>query len=179
MSKIYLHEYISGEYALGNNEGQKVFKEMQNYISSCPHQKIFGVSLKDIQATDASFPRESVVSLAKLYRGEKGFYLCDFYSEDIIDNWNYAAQAKGQSMIILSENGYNLIGPEITASAKSLLDFIMVEGVVTTAIVSTKLDVSIQNASAKLKKLFEQGLLLGSKETAESGGLEFVYKAIK
>ncbi|MBT3880918.1 MAG: DNA-binding protein [Candidatus Scalindua sp.] len=179
MSKIYLNEYINGDHAFGNKEGKKVFQKLQDYISSCPNQKIFGVSLKKVKATDASFPRESVVSLAKLYKGEKGFYLCDFSSPDIVDNWHYAAQAKQQSLIVMSGGGYDLIGPEITSSTKKLLDFIMSEGTVTTAMVSTKFDVSIQNASAKLKKLFEQGLLLGSKETAESGGLEFVYTAIK
>lgn len=166
-------------YALGNDEGQKVFSKIQDVVSRNPAQKIFGISLKDIKGTDASFPRESVVSLAKMYKGEKGFFLCDFATQDLIDNWDYAAQAKGQPMIVKRDKGYNVIGPALTDSSRQLLDFIMEEGQTTTATVAERFDVSPQNASAKLKKLFDTGLILGSKEAAETGGLEFVFVAIK
>jgi len=36
-------------------------------------------------------------------------------------------------------------------------------------------EISIQNASAKLKKLYNSGYLSRSEETAESGGIEFIY----
>ena len=36
-----------------------------------------------------------------------------------------------------------------------------------------------RNASAKLKKLLSLGLVLGTKQAAESGGVEFVYTAIQ
>ena len=49
---------------------------------------------------------------------------------------------------------------------------------VTTSRIAIELDVSAQNASAKLKKLLSMGLILGSKQTAESGGMEFIYTAI-
>ena len=55
----------------------------------------------------------------------------------------------------------------------------MKEGEVSTAKVVQMFGVSAHNASAKLKKLFATGLILGRKTVAESGGLEFVYRAIK
>lgn len=176
---IQLLKYLKDEHPFGNEEGREVFRRIHDVLASHPQCKIFGISLNGILATDASFPRESIVSLAKMYKGEKGFYLSDFSSDDMIDNWHYAANAKGQPLIIKLKKGYRVIGPELTESATELLDFIMLKNIVTTSVVAAHFDISVQNASAKLKKLYETGLILGSKETAETGGLEYVYTAIK
>jgi hypothetical protein len=176
---VQLRDYLDRPFAHGNDTGRAVLTQLQRLIAAHPEEKVFGISLKGIEVTDASFPRESIISLAKMYKGEKGFYLCDFATQDLIDNWRYAAQAKTQAMIIKLNKGYELIGPPVTDTAKNLLDIVMKEGSVTTSVIADKLDVSPQNASAKMKKLLELGLVLGSKEAAESGGLEFVFTAIK
>jgi hypothetical protein len=176
---IYLSDLIGGSTAFGNEEGRNIFQKLMKELDSYPDQRIFGISLKGITRTDASFPRESVISLAKVKRGEKGFYLLDISSRDLMDNWDYAANAKDQPMIVQVNDRYEIIGPALYAGAKELLDFIMKKGVVTTSLVADKFQVSAQNASGKLKKLHMLGLILGTKEVAESGGMEFVYRAIK
>ena len=123
-------------------------------------------------------PRESIISLAKARRGEIGFYLQDFEGKDLIDNWDYAAKAKEQPMIVFKEKGFELIGPPLPAGSMELLTFIMKKDTVTTSLVAEKFQISSQNASGKLKKLHALGLLLATKEVAETGGIEFVYKAI-
>lgn len=180
-TNIYLSELAGKkDFLSGNQLGKEVFRKLQHIIDSSPGVAIFGISLNGVQATDASFPRESVVSVIKLLSGEKGFFLKDFKSEDLVDNWDYAAKAKNQAVIIIKSSGkYDVIGLELSAATKQLLDFVMKEGVVTTSKVAKKFDVSAQNASAKMKKLHAMGLVLGSKETAETGGLEFVYRAIQ
>lgn len=168
------------DFLSGNELGKEVFRKLQSVIDSSPGVAIFGISLKGILATDASFPRESVISLIKMFSGEKGFYLRDFASEDLIDNWDYAAKAKNQTVILKrSGRNYDIIGPRLSAGIRDLFDYVMEEGVVTTSKVTKKFDVSAQNASAKMKRLHVMGLVLGSKEIAETGGLEFVYRAIK
>lgn len=176
---IQLRDYLEEPYAYGNEEGRQIFSQIQSLIAEHPEEKVFGISLKGVVVTDASFPRESIVSLVKLYKGEKGFYVCDIPSQDVLDNWNYAAQAKLQPVIIKNVKGYELIGPPVTDISKALLDIVMKEGTVTTSVIADKLNVSPQNASAKMKKLLDLGLVLASKEAAESGGLEFVFTAIK
>ena len=176
---IKLVDIVGDDSAFGNEEGREVFQELSKQLDSYPGRSIFGISLKGIRRTDASFPRESVISLAKAKRGEKGLYLLDFISKDLMDNWDYAAKAKEQPIIVLVEGGYEVLGPDLHAGAKELLDFIMKEGRVTTSKVADKFGVSAQNASGKLKKLYLQGLVMGAKEVAESGGMEFVYRAIK
>lgn len=177
--EIKLRSYLKSSHAFGNEQGREVLQKLQQYVDVHQSQKVFSISMDGVEATDASFPRESVVSLIKMLKGERGFYLYDFPSEDMVDNWNYAAQAKSQPVIIKLKKGYRVIGPELTSSAKELLDFVMLKSAVTTAEVAAKFDISVQNASAKLKKLYDQGLILGSKEAAETGGLEYVYTPIK
>lgn len=176
---INLVDFIDGDSAYGNQEGRDVYQKILTELDKYPGNNIFGISLMGIVRTDASFPRESVVSLVKSRRGEKGFYLQDFISTDLRDNWAYAANAKEQPIIIISDDGYEVLGDLLNSSSKDLLDFVMESKKVTTSMVASKLDVSAQNASSKLKKLHSLGLVLGSKQPADSGGMEFVYTSIQ
>ncbi|MGS2724868.1 hypothetical protein ACVBEJ_14100 [Porticoccus sp. GXU_MW_L64] len=173
-----LIEFTENDHPFGNQQGRAALLKLSDYIDD--HEAdIYEISLEGIVATDASFPRESVISLAKMHKGDKGFYLTGQLSKDLLDNWHYAAMAKEQPLILKQDGNYKIIGPAPKAGAKDLLDFVMEEGVVTTAKVVQKFGGSAQNASAKLKKLFAAGLIIGHKAVAESGGLEFIYKAIK
>ncbi len=175
---INLVDLAGSATPFGNIEGREVYLKLLSALDAHPSKNVVGISLKGITRTDASFPRESVISLAKAKRGEKGFYLQDFVSVDLMDNWKYAAVAKEQPLIVFTDDGYELLGNDISAGLKALLDFIMESKVVTTSKVAEEFDVTAQNASAKLKKLLSMGLVLGSKQAAESGGMEFVYTAI-
>ncbi len=176
---LKLYDLVGSSTAFGNTEGREVYQKLLSELDAHPSKKVVGISLDGITRTDASFPRESVVSLAKSRIGEKGFYLQDFASKDLMDNWDYAAKAKGFSLIVFTADSYELIGNDISAGSRELLDFIMKKRSVTTSKVAEALDVSAQNASAKLKKLLSWGLVLGTKQAAESGGMEFVYTAIQ
>lgn len=170
----------SGEdSAFGNTDGRLVFQKLAAEVDKYPESRIIGISLEGIKRTDASFPRESVISFAKVKCQEKGFYLFDFRNQDLMDNWDYAAKAKNFNIMILVDGGYTLIGPEINPSAKELLDYVFLVGEVTTSRVADRLKISPQNASGRLKKLYNHGLILGLKESATSGGMEYVFKAIK
>jgi len=176
---IKLIELTNSENAFGNDEGREVFQKLAKKLDEFPSSKIFGISLEGIKRTDASFPRESIISLAKSKRGEKGFFLLDISGEDLLDNWHYAAKAKEQPMIVFSNGDYQVIGPSLSAGASELLSFIMQEGRVTSSMIVNKFGGSPQNASGRLKKLHTQGLVMSTKEVAESGGIEFVYTAIR
>lgn len=173
-----LLDFTENDHPFGNKQGREVLAKLMDFVDE-HDSDIYEVSLEGIVATDASFPRESVISLAKMNKGQKGFYLTGKLSKDLLDNWHYAAIAKEQPLLFIEGSGYKVIGAEPKAGAKDLLDYIMKEGEVTTSKVVQKFGGSPQNASAKLKKLWATGLILGHKGVAESGGLEFVYRAIK
>lgn len=176
---IKLLEVVGDPVAIGNEEGREAYQALSRLVDAHIDQNVFEISLEGMDATDASFPRESVVSLAKSLRGEKAFFLSGFKNRDLIDNWSYGAEAKEQPLLILHEGKRLWIGPEVNSATLELLDYIYDRRVVTTSLVAEHLDISIQNASGKLKKLYNQGFILGKKEVASSGGYEFVYRAIK
>jgi len=176
---INLREFTSGDHPFGNVQGRQTYNKLAEFIDANPSQAVFGISLNEIVATDASFPRESIIAIAKQYRGEKGFFLEGIKSRDLIDNWNYAARAKEQPLVIWSEEGFELIGPEVSSSTKALLEYIFANLSVTTSRVASDLHITVQNASTQLKKLVNLGFIMRSEEIAESGGLEYIYNAIK
>jgi hypothetical protein len=176
---IKLIDIVDKNIAFGNTLGRQVFQKLLAKLDTHPANRIFGISFLGMEMMDASFARESIVSLAKAKRGEIGFFLTDFASKDLIDNWDYAAKAKDQFMIVLNKRGFEVIGPDLSTSLHDTLNFIMKKGVVTTSMVADELEIKVPNASVRLKKMLDQGLLLGEKEAAESGGLEYNFLAIK
>ena len=176
--KVLLKDVVECDHAFGNDEGRDAYIKISKIVDENPSCNFFAISLDGIRFTDASFPRESVISLAKALKGEKGFYLIDVPNKDLLDNWSYGAIAKDQPILIKTDDGFDVIGNKLSGTVHELLDFVISKNQVTTSVVAKHFDISAQNASGKLKKLYNLGLVLGYKEVAESGGLEFVYKAI-
>ena len=187
---IKLRDVVGKSIGFGNNIGRETYQKLQSVLDEHPESKIplplivlaikiFGISFDGMEMMDASFARESVISLAKAKRGEVGFYLRDFASKDLQDNWEYAARAKEQPLFVYEGKSWSVLGLDLGEETRKLFDFIIKNENVTTSIVAEKFKLSAPNASMKLKKLLGQGLLIGSKGTAESGGLEYVFSAIK
>lgn len=176
---VRLRDFTDSDRPFGNSQGKAVFRSLADFVESNPKAKVFGISLDGIDATDASFPRESVISLAKQLRGERGFFLTHLHNRDLIDNWSYAALAKDQPLVIWNGLDFELIGPEINQAAKTLVEYVLRAGIVTASQVAADLGLSVQNASTRLKNLVLQGYFLRVDEVAESGGIEFKYLAIK
>jgi len=175
---VKLRDLTSSERPYGNLEGKDVFRKLVVLAEENPGSKILGVSLSGIEATDASFARESVVSFAKHYRSERGVFLTDLHDRDLIDNWNYAARAKDQPLVIWSASGFEVIGPELNAPTRVLVDYVLEKKSVLASQAASDLGLSVQNASTRLKNLVNAGYFLRAEDVAETGGIEFKYKAI-
>lgn len=176
---VKLLDFTSSASPYGNIEGKSVYRKLLDFVEEHPRTLVFGISLDGIEATDASFPRESVVSLAKSLRGERGVFLVDVQDRDLIDNWTYAARAKDQPLVIWSGAEFEVIGPELNPSTRSLVEYVLEKRSVVTSQVAADLGISVQNASTRLKNLVQAGYLLRVEEVADSGGIEFKYCAIK
>lgn len=176
---VKLRDFTSSEHPFGNIEGKDVFRKLVDFVERHPHTEVFGISLEGIQASDASFPRESVVSLAKHFRSERGVFLTDLHDRDLIDNWNYAARAKEQPLIIWTDSSFEIIGPEINQATRTLVEYVLEKRSVLASQVAVDLNLSVQNASTRLKRLVSDGYLLRVEEVADSGGIEFKYQAIR
>lgn len=176
---VRLRDFTESERPFGNNQGKTVFRSLADFVESRPGTRVFGISLDGIEATDASFPRESFISLAKQLREERGVFLTDIHNRDLIDNWSYAALAKAQPLVIWNGPSFEVIGPPMSQATKTLVEYVLQKGVVTTSQVAIDLGITVQNASTRLKNLVHQGYFLRIDEAAESGGIEFRYLAIK
>lgn len=174
---ITLLDFTDDDHPYGNEQGKATFQRLLAHVEARPQQRVFGISLKGIRHTDASFPRESVVSLAKYFRGERWFFLRDIPNRDLLDNWAYAAQAKDQPLVVWVDGTPEIIGVSLPKAADTLAKYILKQGQVTAAKVAGDLDISVQNASTQLKKLVNQGVVMRSEATAETGGIEYIYQA--
>lgn len=166
-------------HPFGNQQGKATFAKLKDFIDEHPMISTLGISLAEIKVSDASFPRESVISIAQLYRGTKGIYLVDIQNRDILDNWNYAAKAKDQPIIVWNNNSYEILGPSLTSSSKELLDYVLTRDGISVSQAAADLGISVQNASTRLKKLVMEGYILRDEVVAESGGIEYKYYPIK
>lgn len=179
---IKLIDYTDGkDHPFGNVQGKKTYQELKAYVDRHPEQMVFEISMMGIVATDSSFPRESVISLARHLRGERWFTLSGFNPEDadLIANWHAGALVKEQNLVVLKEGGeVAFIGPPLNESTKELVLLVFKHGQIATATVAKTLGISVQNASTRLKKLVLDGLVMRYEEIAPSGGKEFIYKAL-
>lgn len=176
---LRLLDFTKTDHPFGNVQGKETYEKLKEHIDGLPSISIFGISLEGIAATDASFPRESVIAIAKSLRDSKCFYLLNVENSDLLDNWDYAAQAKEQPLIVWKGAEYRILGSNLTPSSKELLDYVLKNSPILASKVSSYLDISIQNASTRLKKLVNEGYILRTDVIAESGGIEYEYQAIK
>jgi hypothetical protein len=178
-SVVRLRDLTKNAHPFGNSEGKEVFRKLLDLVERSPGTEVFGISLEGIEATDASFPRESVISVAKQLRGERGFYLTDLFDRDLIDNWSYAARAKEQPLVIWNDRDFEIIGPEINKSTRDLVEYVLSKGSVLASQVAGDLGLSVPNASTRLKSLVSNGFIRRTEEVADTGGIEYRYSPIK
>jgi hypothetical protein len=178
---VDLREFTDGkDHPYGNGQGKRTFRALVDHLDARPSLRILGISLGGLVATDASFPRESVLSVARHFRCERGIFLIGVRDRDMVDNWRYAAIAKEQPLVIwYPKNEFEIIGPDMGSATSSLVTYVLRAGSVSASQVAQDLDMTVQNASTRLKKLYTQGYVLRTEATAESGGIEFLYEAIK
>lgn len=177
---INLHELTERSDVHGTNEGKVVYQKLSRIVTENISEETFNISLQNITASDASFFRESILSIAKQYLDEgKRFLLSGSISDDMRFNWNLAAEFKDQPIVLWTGDKFTFLGPKAGPGLSSVLDLVMKKGTITASDVATSLDISVPNASSKLKKLMTKGYISRFEQVAESGGLEFVYKSIK
>ena len=63
----------------------------------------------------------------------------------------------------------------LTKNDIEIINYIKDKRGVTAVDIAKRQDISMQNASTKLKRLFDQGYLIRREMSSSSGGIEFVY----
>jgi hypothetical protein len=176
---IRLRELMPGPDGWGHKQGKEVFDKLRSAVESLAESHVVRISLRGVNRTDASFPRESVVTLARTLRGALTFCLVDIEDPDLLDNWDAAADKLKQSLVCWREDGgYRVLGPQPSTGNRSVFEYLMSGDVVTANQAAKALDLKLSNASMKLKQLLQQGLAMRVREAAPSGGVEFLYQRV-
>jgi hypothetical protein len=177
ISQIKFIDFSGEPNPYGTIRGKQTYEKLVNFIEST-NTLIFGISFKGIEGADSSYLRESLISVVKRFKDERIIFIEDLTDPDVTYNLKLAANAKNQPITNWVGSECTILGPQPSSSNQALLDLVISNRSLTTSKASSTLDISVQNASTKLKKLFEDGYVSRTEEAAETGGKEFVYHAI-
>ncbi len=172
--RLSLKEHCENTNPWGSSQGKKTFEKLHAVISSVD-DGLIEISMRGLESIDPSFFRESVVTLAWNFRGQKCFYVSDASNSDIKDNCSLGCLKHKMPMILVDNGSKSFIGPEISEPTKKLLDYVIANGEVTTPNLARDLKLSVQNASTRLKRLASEGYLVRKNEGSKTGGREYIY----
>ncbi|WP_167146031.1 winged helix-turn-helix transcriptional regulator [Pseudomonas sp. OTU750018] len=175
---LNLRDFTDSANPYGTARGRKAHAKLVEAIDALPAATVVGVSLAQIDGADVSFFRECLIYAAKRFDGQIALYAFDITDEDLVSNLQGAAVSGGHRLTCWVGNECRFVGPEPSSSSISLLQLVVNNRETTTSDAASALNISVQNASTRLKRLADEGFLLRSEESADSGGKEFVYKVI-
>lgn len=171
-----------GLAGIGDDEGKLIFDELVFFIDHNPQFNIFYISIKET-IFDASFAREAIVRLAKHYRKDKGICLLNADQEMLRLNLLAPVLSLGQPIAYYAGDQFDHIKTDkIGIPSKTnlpIFNFVFQNGITSASEIADHLGIKVNNASTKLKSLYEEGFLLRTEDKSESGGVEYQYYAIK
>jgi hypothetical protein len=162
----------------GRSEGREVHQRLLEFVERNAGTVVFRISMKGVKRMDISFASETIVEVARRYRRTKGFCVVDLSDTDLIENLDAAAEKKEQPIVIWGEKTSMVVGRQPSEGLREAFQFAMSRIRCRAAEFASKKEMSIANASMKFKQLWEQGFLLRSESTADTGGVEFIYHCI-
>jgi len=163
---------------VGSALGRLVFDKLRDIVIQNPNQRLFSLSAKGVRTSDTTFARDSVLALARQYRGHRAFCLVDISDQDQLDNWSYAADNQGQPLMAWEGESCVILGAQLTKSGHKVMEFVLSRSTVSVSEVAIHLDITVPNASTTLKKLQDQGYMIRTEERAPTGGIEYFYHSI-
>jgi hypothetical protein len=173
---ICLRTHMDSSDGWGHVQGRETYEKLRATVEAHPTELIFRISLEGVRRTDISFPRESVIELAKNYRGYRGFCLTDLHDLDLLENWDAAARKREQPLMVWNKDmPPTVLGPEPSTGLREMFQYVLSVPIARTSEAAANLHLKIPNASNKLKQLWLEGYILRKEQSASSGGVEYEY----
>ncbi len=176
---VRLAELMESNEAWGRTKGREVFQQLIHEVESHPGATVLRISLSGVRRVDISFASETVVELARRYRGAKGFCLENVVDDDMLENWDAAAERKEQPLMVWEGNECRVIGITPTPGNTPAFQFALRRRRVSASEFAAAKGTSITNASMKFNHLWKQGFLLRQEDVSPSGGREYSYYSIR
>jgi hypothetical protein len=176
---IALRDYMDDSQGWGREQGRQVFHRLLDTVEATSDCAVFRISMRGVDRADISFASETLVELARRFRGQKGFCLVDLTDLDVKENFDVAAARKAQPLIVWASGTAVVVGVQPRPGTRDALEFALRRPQTRAAeFVAEKPGITISNASMKFKQLWEQGFLLREETAADTGGVEYVYARI-
>lgn len=178
-SVIRLRDLMDRSDGWGREEAAKVYPMLMQAVEKQAGADVIRISAKDIDRTDASFPRETVFAVAQRFRGTKVFCITDLKNESLADNWDMAGQKMGVGIIWWRDGSYQFLGPAPSQAMSELYALAVSAGSegLSTAYAAKKLKKALNNVSTLLKQMNEKGYVVRRELVSPTGGKEFRYLA--
>lgn len=176
---IQLHDIIGDSEAWGREQGRRVYQKLIDVVEKHPGVAVFRFSLEGMERVDASFASETLVELARRYRGDRGFCFLNMPNESQETNWDNAAFRKEQPLMLWQDGIPKVLGFHPSTGLSAAFQYALKRDHARAADFASYAGVSIANASSKFKQLWQQGFLLRREGVHASGGVEFLYYRIK
>ena len=176
---IRLRDFMNSSEGWGRDQGRETYQKLIDFVEQNPGVLIFRISLDGVIRVDISFSSETIVEIARRYRGKKGFCFIDLNDSDMKENWEAAAERKNQPLMVWTDHESSVIGPKPSKGNMNAFEFALdFPHTRAAGFAATVSGMSIANASTKFKQLWQGGFLLRREEISESGGVEFSYHKI-
>lgn len=176
---IKLRDLMDADEGFGREEGTQLFGRLREEVDGLRGDEVIHLSLEGVRRTDSSFPRVSVLTLAKILRTKRGFCVVNFENQNILDNWDVAAKVEEFPLIIWKGSTARILGPQPSTAVKDVFEIVQSRSGTLASEVARKFDLTISNASNRLKKLYEEGYVWRNVRSADGGGIEHVYVPMK
>jgi hypothetical protein len=176
---IRLRDFMDADDGWGRDEGRLVYTKLIGFVEDHPGVMVFRVSVNGVKRVDISFASETVVELARRFRGHKGFCFIDLANPDMLENWEAAASRKNQPLMVWTGEQGRVIGVQPSTGNLGAFQFALGREKTRATEYAVVAEMQIANASTKFKQLWEQGFLLRREDIAGSGGVEYAYYCVK
>lgn len=162
----------------GRAAGEKIQLVLINRIAAAPPGDIWRLSLQGVTRLDVTFASAALVAVVQHFLGTRGICVSEPASEDVTGNLAAAAEWIGVPITVWQGSSAKVLGPAPSSSLREALTFAHARGQTFARDLADAHDLTITNASTRLRCLWDGGYLLREEVAAPSGGTEFVYVPI-
>lgn len=175
---VRLRNLFTGPEVWGRAAGSLVQRGLIGKIGHDQVPEVIQLSLEGVKRMDVTFAAEVIIEPVRRYLGVKAICLVQLSDSDVAENIAAAAQCGRVPVTIWDGDVARIAGLLPRAGTREALGLALQRPSLRATELATMLDISLANASTKLKQLWQAGFLLRDDGIAKSGGPEFVYRRI-
>lgn len=167
-------------YLLTRAKGERVYELVKTNLLSLPEGGSLHLDFAEVYAMDVSFVDEAIIRLAKEivddHYGQRRLVLLHL-SQDATDNLNAAIALQNLTLALFSiqtDGGWQLVG-HLEKSLQQVLTMIMARDQITSPQLAAELELALNAANNRLKRLYDQRLIQRRYEVTDKGLLYIYY----